>query len=117
MWNMLAFIPHITLTVSFVIGIYMLPILIQPPQPTATEIQALATSSQFKAELVRDLPDSNFLHWGESEVSINTNSISLQGKLGYLPTVYVNDQASFNANRRHVVALGSVPLSARLNTN
>jgi len=93
----------------------MLPIVIQPSQPSDAEIQALAASSQFKADFVRDLPGSDFLHWGEGEVSINANSISLQGELApgpdyvlYLSTVYVDDRASFNANRRHMVALGSV---------
>jgi len=113
---MFSFISHlITLVVGFVIGIYMLPIVIQPSQPSDAEIQALAASSQFKADFVRDLPGSDFLHWGEGEVSINANSISLQGELApgpdyvlYLSTVYVDDRASFNANRRHMVALGSV---------
>ncbi|HCH24264.1 MAG TPA: hypothetical protein DE179_08205 [Oceanospirillaceae bacterium] len=116
MLNMFSFISHlITLVVGFVIGIYMLPIVIQPSQPSDAEIQALAASSQFKADFVRDLPGSDFLHWGEGEVSINANSISLQGELApgpdyvlYLSTVYVDDRASFNANRRHMVALGSV---------
>jgi len=133
MENMFAFISHlVTLVIGFVIGIYMLPIITQPAQPADAEIQALATTSQFKTEFIRDLPGSDFLHWGEGEVSINANSISLDGELApgpdyilYLSTVYVDDRASFNANRRHMVALGSiknfqnfiVPIAADVNIN
>lgn len=130
---MFAFISHtITLAIGFVAGIYMLPIITQPPQPTDTDIQALASTSQFKAEFVRDLPGSDFLHWGEGEVSINTHTISLDGELApgpdyvlYLSRVYVDDRASFNANRRHMVALGPVrnfenfvvPITGDININ
>lgn len=113
---MFAFISHlVTLVVGFVIGLYMLPIFIQPASPLDADIQALASNSQFQTEFMRDLPGSDFLHWGEGEISISPNHISLDGELApgpdyvlYLSKVYVDDRSSFNANRRHMVAVGAV---------
>ena len=43
--------------VGFVLGIYILPILIAPASPDTTEVLSVAESSQFTAEFRRDLAD------------------------------------------------------------
>src|SRR5688572_15943254 len=58
------------LLLGIALGIYMLPILSAPPAPTAEEVRAATASSQFKAELKRQLKGSDALHWGEGTVSV-----------------------------------------------
>ena len=45
--------------IGFGLGIYLLPILIAPESPGEQEVQSVADSSQFTAEVRRDLEDSD----------------------------------------------------------
>ncbi len=67
--------------VGFVLGIYMLPILIAPEGPGELEVQSAATNSEFTAEFRRDLEDSDALHWGEGTLYVGPDTIALDGQL------------------------------------
>jgi len=44
---------------GFVLGIYMLPLMIEPPAPDDNEVKAMAEQAQYKAQFRRDLKDSD----------------------------------------------------------
>lgn len=110
------FLSHsFTLVAGFALGIYFLPIITAPNSPDDQAITVAQASEMYTAEFVRDLPGSDLLHWGEGQVSVSATQISLLGKLApgpdyilYLSPTYVDDRASFNANRRNMVAVGDV---------
>lgn len=110
------FLTHsFTLALGFALGIYILPIITAPSAPDDEAIAVAQKDQMYRAEFVRDLPGSDLLHWGEGEVSISPTQISMMGELApgpdyilYLSPTYVDDRASFNANRRNMVAVGDV---------
>ena len=110
------FLSHsFTLAVGFALGIYFLPIITAPNSPDDQAVTVAQANKMYTAEFVRDLPGSDLLHWGEGQVSISATQISLLGELApgpdyilYLSPTYVDDRASFNANRRNMVAIGDV---------
>lgn len=110
------FLSHsFTLAVGFALGIYILPIITAPNAPDVQAITTAQADKMYSAEFVKDLPGSDFLHWGEGQVSISPTQISLLGELApgpdyilYLSPTYVDDRASFNANRRNMIAIGDV---------
>ena len=90
------------LLVGFVLGIYLLPILIAPQTPSVALVQAVAGSSDFRGSFRRDLAGSDLLHWGEGEVSVGRQAIALMGKIApgpdyklYLVPEFVENEAQF----------------------
>jgi hypothetical protein len=55
---------------GFALGIYTLPILIAPPAPDEAEVALVSQSAAFTGSFRRDLKGSDFLHWGEGDVSV-----------------------------------------------
>lgn len=103
------------LALGFAAGIYALPILIAPDNPSSSEVQKVAQSAQFSGEFRRDLIDSDFLHWGEGQVSISPDVISFQGELApgpdyklYLSPRFVETEADFNRLKPSMVKVGEV---------
>ena len=101
--------------VGFGIGIYALPILTAPDAPSQSKIKEISSQAQYKAEFRRDLKDSDFLHWGEGIVSIDSFSITLMGKLApgpdyklYLSPKFVETEADFNLQKANMVRVGDV---------
>ncbi|MGB7182176.1 MAG: DM13 domain-containing protein [Burkholderiaceae bacterium] len=101
--------------IGFAGGIYALPILIAPPAPSATEVSAAAKKATFSAEFRRDLQDSDALHWGEGQVSISADAISLMGKLApgpdyklYLSPEFVETESDFNRLKAQMKRVGDV---------
>lgn len=89
---------------GFALGIYMLPILIAPPGPDEAEIATVSRSDAFTASFRCDLKGSDFLHWGEGEVSVTSMKLAHMGKLApgpdyklYLTNGFVEDEQGFNA--------------------
>lgn len=87
---------------GFAAGIYVLPILIAPPAPAATEVSALAAKARFSGQFRRDLAGSDALHWGEGAVSVGPTAVALMGRLApgpdyklYLAPAFVQDEAEF----------------------
>ena len=100
---------------GFAVGIYALPILIAPPAPSETEIQAMSTQVQYTAEFKKDLKDSDGFHWGEGEVSIGSDYITFMGELApgpdyklYLAKEFVETEADFNRLKPSMLQVGDV---------
>jgi hypothetical protein len=101
--------------VGFAAGIYVLPILVAPEPPAPAELQSLEAAARFTGRFRRDLPGSDFLHWGEGVVAVGDTSVSLRGKLApgpdykaYLSPEYVETEAEFQAVKLRSVRLGDV---------
>jgi Electron transfer DM13 len=100
---------------GFAGGIYALPILIAPAAPSATEVQAMAEQALFKARFVRELPGSDSLHWGEGEVAVGAQAVSLKGRVSpgpdyklYLSPEFVQTEAEFERVKPRMRRVGEV---------
>ena len=105
----------IALFIGFALGIYMLPILTAPEGPSEAEVTAAAQQAVYSAQFTRDLPGSDFLHWGEGDVSISAKQVSFMGSMApgpdymlYLTKELVLDEASFLAVKEDSARVGSV---------
>ena len=100
---------------GFALGIYALPILMAPDAPSSAEVAGLQTQSTYSGEFKRDLADSDFLHWGEGQVSISSEAITLVGSIApgpdyrlYLSPEFVETEADFMALKSSMVQVGPV---------
>lgn len=100
---------------GFALGIYTLPILIQPEAPSETDIAQMASAASYTAEFSRAREDSDALHWGEGEVSISVQRIALSGRLApgpnyklYLAKEFVETESKFNALKSGMALVGDV---------
>ncbi|MGK0500711.1 MAG: hypothetical protein ACJAYG_002364 [Oceanicoccus sp.] len=100
---------------GFGLGIYALPILIAPPAPSQSEVQALALQAEYNAEFRKDLKDSDALHWGEGAVSLSATTITFMGKLSpgpdyklYLSPEFVETEAEFKRLKSQMIQVGDV---------
>ena len=100
---------------GFALGIYLLPILIAPAAPSASEVAAQAGGARYSAEFRRDLKDSDALHWGEGKVSIAPASIGFVGRLApgpdyklYLSPEFVETEADFARLKPQMARVGDV---------
>jgi hypothetical protein len=103
------------LLVGFILGIYLLPILTAPPAPTSEQVQSLKLSSKYEASFVRDLQDSDALHYGEGAVYISANQISFNGKLSpgpdfklYLAKQFIETESDFLKHKSSMQQLDSI---------
>jgi len=85
------------LAIGFALGVYFLPVLTAPAAPAPAALAAAAADARFTATFTRDLPGSEFLHWGEGTVSPSTLRIVHDGRLAlgpddkfYLVNTFVN---------------------------
>jgi hypothetical protein len=100
---------------GFALGVYLLPILIAPKAPTATEVTAAAAKAEFQGEFRRDLKDSDLLHWGEGKVTVGKTAIALMGKVApgpdyklYLSPEFVETEADFLRLKPRMARVGDV---------
>jgi hypothetical protein len=105
----------VALAVGFAAGIYTLPILIAPPAPSAAQVQAAAAGAAFQGQFRRDLKDSDALHWGEGQVSVGPQAITLAGKVApgpdyklYLSPEFVETKRDFERLKASMVRVGDV---------
>lgn len=103
------------LGVGFALGVYMLPILIAPPAPTAQAVQTAAAGALYTGTFRRDLKDSDHLHWGEGTVSLTPGAITLAGELApgpdyklYLSPTFVETEAEFLRLKPSMARVGDV---------
>ena len=75
----------------------------------------MATAAEFTGEFVRDLEDSDALHWGEGTLSVGRDLISFEGRLApgpdyrlYLSPKFVETEADFEALKSQMVQVGRV---------
>ncbi|GGA79375.1 hypothetical protein GCM10011369_21650 [Neiella marina] len=100
---------------AFAAGIYFLPILSAPPAPSAAMIQQMSQQPTYTAEFIRELQDSDFLHWGEGTVSLGPEFITFVGELApgpeyklYLAPEFVETETAFNQLKPSMVLVGDV---------
>jgi hypothetical protein len=100
---------------GFAAGIYVLPILIAPPAPTAAEVKAAASEAQYTTQFRRNLKGSDLLHWGEGTVTLTRRNIALAGKLSpgpdyklYLAPEFVDTKEGFLRIKERARRIGDV---------
>jgi hypothetical protein len=100
---------------GFVVGIYMLPILIAPTAPDKSEIEELAEEAVYSGEFRRDLQDSDALHWGDGTVYVGRETISFRGAIApgpdyklYLSPEFVRTEADFERLKPSMARVGNV---------
>lgn len=101
--------------VGFALGIYALPILIQPDSPSMNSVETVTNQAIYTGTFQRDRKDSDFLHWGEGSISISDTQIAFVGELApgpdykvYLSPKFVETEADFNSNKSTMVRVGDV---------
>lgn len=82
-------------------GIYLLPILIEPPAAEASAIERLADQARFHATMDPDIDGSDWLHWGEGTVHFTEQAIAIDGRLSPGPdyALYLVDGAVSTAEQ------------------
>lgn len=105
----------LALAIGFAAGIYVLPILIAPPAPSATEVQSATAAAGFKAQFRKDLAGSDALHWGEGEVAVGRQAVALMGRLApgpdyklYLSPEFVETEDAFLRVKGRSARIGDV---------
>ncbi|MEM0978329.1 MAG: DM13 domain-containing protein [Pseudomonadota bacterium] len=103
------------LVLGFGLGVYFLPILTAERSPDAAVLSQSAETAEFSATLTRDLPGSDFVHWGEGTISVSQTQIVHQGALSpgpdyklYLVPEFADDEASFEAQKDASLRVGDV---------
>ena len=105
----------LALALGFALGIYLLPVLIAPPAPSDAEVSSSAQGAVYSTRFTRDLPGSDFLHWGEGEVSISPTRIAFMGSIApgpdyqlYLTRELVLTEADFLPLKQDAARVGAV---------
>ena len=114
--NLFLALTHISFALGgFFLGIYILPILLAPEAPSATEVADIQSHSTFSGTFRRDLQDSDLLHWGDGEVSIGEDAVTLMGSIApgpdyrlYLSPKFVETEQEFLALKSSMVQVGPV---------
>lgn len=113
---LLLLVSHLAvLLAGFVLGIYLLPILTAPTPPSVAIVEAIAGTSDFRAQFRRDLAGSDLLHWGEGEISVGKQTIALIGKVSpgpdyklYLVPEFVENEAQFLKLKARSARIGDI---------
>lgn len=100
---------------GFGLGVYALPILIEPESPSVNSVQAITEKAVLSGEFTKDRQDSDFLHWGEGIISITEDAIAFEGELApgpdyklYLSPSYVETEVAFNELKSTMLKVGDV---------
>lgn len=107
---------HVTaLLIGVGLGIYLLPILIAPDAPAASDVAQVAGQARHTGTFRRDLRDSDPLHWGEGTVSVGPRHVALQGRLSpgpdyklYLSPEFVETEEHFKRIKPTMTRVGDV---------
>lgn len=105
----------IAAALGFALGIYLLPVLIAPDGPSDAEIAQSSQQAVFSARFSKELAGSDFLHWGEGEISISARQISFIGSIApgpdyqlYLTPELVQTEVEFVALKAQSVKVGAI---------
>lgn len=114
-WIILSITHAVVLVVGIALGIYLLPILTAPDGPDQALLETTAESALFKASFTRDLKGSDFLHWGEGDISVTPTKIAHEGALApgpdyklYLVNEFVEDEEQFEAVKADAQLIGDI---------
>ena len=101
--------------IGFMLGIYLLPIMIAPPSPTNDELTHIADNALFKADVRKNLPGSDALHWGEGTLYVSSQAIALNGNLApgpdyklYLSQHTIETAAEFKRLKPSLQYIGNI---------
>jgi hypothetical protein len=105
----------IALLLGLALGIYLLPILVAPPAPSDAEVAAASQQAMFRGQFRKDLPGSDFLHWGLGEISITARRVSFKGSMSpgpdyklYLTPTLALTEKEFMALKAQSAYIGDV---------
>ena len=105
----------IAMALGVALGIYLLPILIAPSAPSDAEVAQASDMAIFTTVFNKDLPGSDFLHWGVGELSISTRRVSFTGELApgpdyrlYLTPTLALDEQEFLAIKENSAYIGDI---------
>lgn len=114
-WLVLLLTHAVVAVAGFAAGIYVLPILVAPPAPDAVQVTAAVGPSVGTGRFDRDLPGSDWLHWGEGRLLVGRQAVGMIGHIApgpdyrlYLSPVPVADRDGFQAHRGQMVQVGRV---------
>ena len=100
---------------GFMGGLYALPILMAPDAPHVQDATILKSSASYTGEFSRDRIDSDFLHWGQGAVYLNSEAITFDGTLApgpayrlYLSPQFVETESAFEELKSQMVEIGPV---------
>ena len=109
------FTHSLTMAIGFVLGIYLLPILIAPEPPSLRIMTNEAGEFKYYGTFVRELEDSDLLHWGDGEVSISDSHVVFKGRLApgpdyrlYFSPRYLETEVDFVGTRPAMAYAGDV---------
>lgn len=101
--------------IGFAGGIYALPILMAPDSPTTEQLANASGNVVFSGSFRRDIPGSDFMHWGEGELLIGNDYITFAGELApgpdyklYLSPVVIQSAAQFEQYKASMALIGDV---------
>ena len=102
--------------IGFALGIYFLPILIEPEAPNIAAVEEVQTTAPlFTARLDRKRTDSDAFHWGEGEVRFYKDTIVFEGELSpspdyrlYLTPQYIETEDAFFKIKEQSAQVGSI---------
>jgi len=104
-----------TLLAGFALGVYLLPIIVQPAAPDILAVESTLAAPAFIAQFDRDREDSDALHWGEGELRLYQNTIVFEGALApgpdyrlYLVPRFVETEAEFLAIKDQSHQVGAI---------
>lgn len=116
MKKMLLVVSHgLVLLVGFAAGIYLLPILTQPPAPAQQQIDKVASEARFSGQFRRDLEGSDPLHFAEGSIYFSDSQIAFTGTMApgpdyrlYLSPQFVETKADFLSHKHLMRQVGEV---------
>lgn len=114
-WILLSVTHLAVLAVGFALGVYLLPVITAPASLDREMLATTAEGALFKTSFTRELKGSDFLHWGEGDVSVSAQNIVHQGSLApgpdyklYLVKDFVEDEAQFLKVKANAQLIGDV---------
>lgn len=107
---------HATMVaIGFALGVYTLPILTAPKGPDQVALQKAAAEALFRGRFDRNLKGSDFVHWGEGEVTVLRDRIAHHGRLSpgpdyklYLAPEFVDTKEGFLEIKDRAQRIGDV---------
>ena len=114
-WLILLVTHGAMLALGFGLGVYFLPILVAPPGPGQDVIAQASAGALYTGRFDRNLPGSDFLHWGDGAVMVSASRIVHDGKLApgpdyklYLAPDFVDTREEFLAIKDKAQRVGDV---------
>lgn len=114
-WIILSASHAAMLFAGFALGIYLLPILTAPPSIEKSMLAETAQTALYRTTFRRDLKGSDFLHWGDGDVSLSATKIVHDGALApgpdyklYLTREFVENEEQFLRVKSQAQRIGDV---------